>query len=181
MHTFRPPRPRPAAAGGHFKNVTCVHLHIRDWKALVWGLHRLQSQIGGPQCCKTTCNAARQQVPLGKFWVSLCLSFPTRKMRMMALSPSAWLWELYSHTELSVCRYSYKIFCYFPSNCSDTRHCGETAAPRVGDTCLESQNKGLSASKFILRIMKDLRVQKGAWSPGTQIFLFNVSFLVLFF
>ena len=53
-------------------------------------------------------------------------------------------------------------------------------APRVGDTCLESQNKGLSASKFILRIMKDLRVQKGACSPGTQIFLFNVSFLVFY-
>ena len=61
------------------------------------------------------------------------------------------------------------------------RHCGETVAPRVGDTCLESQNKRLSVSKFILRIMNDLRVQKGSCSLGTQIFLFMCPFFFFFF
>ena len=53
-------------------------------------------------------------------------------------------------------------------------------APRVGDTCLESQNKRLSVSKFILRIMNDLRVQKGSCSLGTQIFLFMCPFFFFF-
>ena len=48
-------------------------------------------------------------------------------MRMIALSPSAWLWELHSHTELSICRYCYKILCYCPATALTQalwRNCG---------------------------------------------------------
>lgn len=173
MHTFRP---HPAATGGHFKNITCIHLHIQDWKAVVWGLHSLQSQIGESQCYNTT---SLRSAP-GKVLSFSLPQFPytqdeddsTVSLSMVVRITLTHRTQYLSLLLQNLVLLSQRLLWH--------RHYGETVAPRVGDTCLESQNKGLSVSKFIVRIMKDLRVQKGSCSLGTQIFLFMCPFFFFF-